>query len=399
MFNRRKLCLLVAAFAIFACAEPGLADATMGSAVSAPIDWTPIVIRSSTEPQLFQGGDNKYNLVYEILLQSAHNAPITLKKFEVIDPHTKKVLKQITDKDIDAVFNQFDGSKGITIKRGIGGIVWVNIEFDSKDEVPDQLWHRLTYSALGFDKKQQDFTSEGAETAVNKQPAIVVGAPLRGGKWLATGGYNGKLGHRRALFPISNRFVGAQRFAIDWLRMDEKNYSHNGDKTKNDTSLSYAQPILAIADGTVYGVTDKFSEQVKFTVKGDDIWKFPAGNSITLDLGNGRYAMYAHLKPGSIKVKAGDKVKKGDVIANLGNSGNSSEPHLHMHITDDPHILGSNGVPYAFETFNVIGEVKDLDAYVKLGLQSKPQVISETKFKGTHEKELPCEGQVMQFPE
>lgn len=73
---------------------------------------------------------------------------------------------------------------------------------------------------------------------------------------------------------------------------------------------------------------------------------YPAGNQVTLDLGNNRYAMYAHLKPDSIKVKVGDKLKRGDQIGQMGSSGNSTAPHLHLHVTDSPYVLGSNGVPY-----------------------------------------------------
>jgi murein DD-endopeptidase MepM/ murein hydrolase activator NlpD len=77
-----------------------------------------------------------------------------------------------------------------------------------------------------------------------------------------------------------------------------------------------------------------------------------AGNHIILDLGHGRYALYAHLQTGSLKVKLGDHVKRGQVLALVGNSGNSIEPHLHFQLTNGNSPLGSEGIPYALESFD-----------------------------------------------
>ncbi len=74
------------------------------------------------------------------------------------------------------------------------------------------------------------------------------------------------------------------------------------------------------------------------------------GNYVALDLGGNRFAFYAHLQPGSIKAKVGDRVRKGQVLALLGNSGNSTEPHLHFQVTDGNSPLGSEGLPYVFDS-------------------------------------------------
>src|SRR5690606_19154995 len=75
------------------------------------------------------------------------------------------------------------------------------------------------------------------------------------------------------------------------------------------------------------------------------------GNHVVLDLGDGRYALYAHLKPGSVLVHKGQHVHRGQVLGLVGTSGNSSEPHLHFHVTDGPSPLASNGVPYLLRSF------------------------------------------------
>src|SRR5690606_5242583 len=88
------------------------------------------------------------------------------------------------------------------------------------------------------------------------------------------------------------------------------------------------------------------------------------GNYVILKVsqnGKNYYVLYAHLQPGSIRVKAGDKVKQGQVIGNLGNTGNSSAPHLHMHVTTGNDPLKSDGVPFVFEKMILQGKAKTID--------------------------------------
>jgi murein DD-endopeptidase MepM/ murein hydrolase activator NlpD len=81
------------------------------------------------------------------------------------------------------------------------------------------------------------------------------------------------------------------------------------------------------------------------------------GNYVTLDLGHGRFALYAHLQPGSLRVKVGDNVKAGQAPAMIGNSGNSDAPHLHFQLTDGNSPMGSEGIPYECETFTQLGVI------------------------------------------
>jgi murein DD-endopeptidase MepM/ murein hydrolase activator NlpD len=80
------------------------------------------------------------------------------------------------------------------------------------------------------------------------------------------------------------------------------------------------------------------------------------GNLVVLDLGQQHWAVYAHLQPGSLRVKQGDRVRRGDVIARLGNSASYSA-HLHFHIVDGPDPFSSEGVPFVFDEFTHEGTV------------------------------------------
>jgi len=111
-----------------------------------------------------------------------------------------------------------------------------------------------------------------------------------------------------------------------------------------------------------------------------------AGNHVNLDLGGGVYAMYAHLQPGSIRVKLGDKVTPGQVIGLLGNSGNCGEPHLHFQLMDRNSPLNSEGLPYYFPGFKLAarisgdseGQVTEAPAHLKVNRLPAPEAHTAT---------------------
>ncbi|HYO83907.1 MAG TPA: M23 family metallopeptidase, partial [Bryobacteraceae bacterium] len=89
-------------------------------------------------------------------------------------------------------------------------------------------------------------------------------------------------------------------------------------------------------------------KQSMFVVKSiDDV----EGNYVVLDVGDGRFVTYAHLIPGSLTVKRGDRVRAGQVLGKIGNSGNSSGPHLHFQVATGPGVLRGDGVPFVFDSF------------------------------------------------
>jgi murein DD-endopeptidase MepM/ murein hydrolase activator NlpD len=88
-----------------------------------------------------------------------------------------------------------------------------------------------------------------------------------------------------------------------------------------------------------------------------------SGNFIVLDLGSGRYAFYEHLKPGSLRVRVGDHVTIGQVIASLGYTGDSTGPHLHFHVAGGPSPLAAEGMPYVIRDFEVLGDYGTIEAF------------------------------------
>ena len=132
--------------------------------------------------------------------------------------------------------------------------------------------------------------------------------------------------------------------------------THSGAGTRNTDYWAWGRPVLAPAGGVVVAAVDGVPDnrpQVEIENTRD-----PAGNHVVLDLGNGEYALLAHLRRGSVRVRPGQRVRQGDALGSCGNSGNSSEPHLHFHVQDRARLFGAaRGLPIAFRGYKADGRI------------------------------------------
>jgi murein DD-endopeptidase MepM/ murein hydrolase activator NlpD len=144
-----------------------------------------------------------------------------------------------------------------------------------------------------------------------------------------------------------------QRHAYDFL-VWRAGATHRGSGARNSDYWAWGKRVLAPASGQVVAAVDGVHDnrpQVEVENPGE-----PAGNHVVLDLGNGEYALLAHFRKGSLAVRKGDRVSAGDILGRVGNSGNSSEPHLHFHVQDRPGLFGAaRGLPLAFVDYRADG--------------------------------------------
>jgi murein DD-endopeptidase MepM/ murein hydrolase activator NlpD len=125
--------------------------------------------------------------------------------------------------------------------------------------------------------------------------------------------------------------LNVQRDAIDFVQLvDGKPY--RGDKSRLESYYIYGDPLLAIADGRVTEAVDSIPD----SPVGGRTWDEMAGNHIVLDIGDGHYVLYGHMKKDSLRVQVGDLVRRGQVIGQVGDSGNSDAPHLHIQVQNKP---------------------------------------------------------------
>ncbi len=133
-----------------------------------------------------------------------------------------------------------------------------------------------------------------------------------------------------------------------------------GDSKSNANFYGYGAEVVAVADGRIADLKDNLPDNVGSNDRAKRVITLDnaLGNFVTIDLGNGHFAIYGHLQPGSLKVKLGDTVKAGQVLALLGNSGNSDGPHLHFQLTDASSPLASEGIPYEIRNLHSARRVK-----------------------------------------
>lgn len=368
----------------FRAGAPTLAPATPAAPARRPLTL-PLDVMVLKAPTPFQA-DGRTHLVYELHVTNFAATDCLLTRVEVLGTGDK-LLAGYEGSELAALLAR-PGVPPATEKPRIGGglraVVYLWVTLEAGSAVPASLRHRLRARVGEF---TDELSIETAAIAVGSKP-IEISPPLRGSEWLAGNGPANASGHRRALIPVNGRAYIAQRFAIDWVQLREDGRTYTGDPKDNKNYRCYGTEALAVADATVAAIRDGIPENIP----GVNSRAVPitletiGGNYVILDLGQGRFAFYAHLQPGSLRVKVGDKVRRGQVVGLVGNSGNSTEPHLHFHLSDAGSPLGSEGLPYSFPAFEVQGR----------GWGWKP--ASPPVAPVRHHGEIPLENAVVRFP-
>jgi murein DD-endopeptidase MepM/ murein hydrolase activator NlpD len=169
-----------------------------------------------------------------------------------------------------------------------------------------------------------------------------------------------------------HRWVAAEEFALDLVRIGEGGKTHRGDGRRMQDYLAYGEPVMAVADGEVVKVHDGEPDNLamlrgpeetlaayqkrivegQFAMLASGPNAIP-GNHVVIRHADGVYSVYAHLKPGSVAVADGQRVVAGQSIGAIGGSGNSTEPHLHFHLCDGPDALHCAGMPAHFDNVEI----------------------------------------------
>ncbi|RZT24396.1 peptidase M23-like protein [Mycobacterium sp. BK558] len=377
----RRPAALLAVSVVAACSSPApettTTSATTATTVQAtpattqpaePSVLTPVIAHAVAEPIPVPATDGKTHLVYELALTNTLSQEVTLTSLTVrADDRTLLDLPA----DRIGAWTRLSGTPSPTTVLGPAqsGYVWLDVVVPDGEPAPERLTH-----ALGIAVRQPQpplipatLTEEIAPVAVQKRTPIVLRPPLTGPSWLDAVGCCGISGHRGALNPINGALWAAERFAIDYVQLTPDGRLFTGASTDLTSFPYYGADIHAVADGPVVAVADGMPEAVPFAAPtGLALDQYP-GNHVVQDLGNGNYALYAHLQTGSIAVKPGDRLSAGQVLARLGNTGNTDAPHLHFHVMSTPDPLRSDGLPFVFSAFDLQATLPDSEDALSAG--------------------------------
>jgi hypothetical protein len=389
------LAVLAVVFSSIRCASGERQDAAGSRAaqettgeVGAPVEGTSqtTALRTSVihEPLYAEGSDGKVHLEYDLVSTSVFPVPVTLSKVEVRDGDGRQLLTLEGD-DLEArtqPLGDTAATREVPASGAANTLVDVVVE---PDNVPKRLINRITYE-LPQDAPEilkallESTTIEGPQLEVPRRAPLVIAPPLSGDGWFNGNGCCDPTPHRSFRMAVDGeRLVAPETFAIDWVRV-RGNSTFEGDGTKNEDYFAFGAEVRSATDGEVVDVRDGLAEE---TPNNDPVnVQLPldvGGNHVVVRVRPGVYAFYGHLQPGSIDVRVGDEVETGQPVGKLGNTGNSTQPHLHFQLADSPDVLTSNSLPFVIDRYTLAGSVAlDRSTDTNLVVEDTPEYQEKT---------------------
>jgi hypothetical protein len=351
-----------AVVALLACAGITVSAQHVAGAASTRPRLTPVVVTpvSPFAPVGVVGTDGALHVLYELQLTNtqALAAPVTRIEVRGVDPRSTVVV--LEGAELTARLRMLDGQPVVesVIPASSQLLLLVDLAFASAGDVPLALQHRITFGPTSPAATERTSTEARIDLSPTQAPAL--GPPVDGANWVITNGCCSPLSaHRTFVLPTDVGLSLATRFAVDFRQMDEAGRFVVDDDRVLENYAGYGANVLAVAPGRVVSVVDAFAEQppAALIAPGTFTPDTNEGNSVVVDLGNGTYAFYGQLQAGSIIVREGDRVRRGQALARLGNSGNSGSPHLHFHLMTGESVVGSDGVPFVLSRFGFSGRI------------------------------------------
>ena len=340
--------ILLAWLALFGLAQEPRPAAVQSVDLAVPVAPTP-----------FRQGDRDH-LVYELHITNFQQVDVVVSAVRVNGP--RGVIAEYRDAELHRLITRpglrFDHPAPQVIAPGMRAIVNIWMPMGNGVVAAGAIRHAVD---LTVQRKDQPLavTATGAAVDVSLAPAPVLDPPLGDGQWVAI--YDPLLmgGHRTAIYTLDGRARIPGRFAIDFIALPPNGALARDRAAQPPTGNGFGADVLAVADGTIAAAVDGVADHAPQPVPAD----LAAGNHIAIDLGGGRFAFYEHLQRGSVRVKAGQRVRRGEVIAKLGASGSTSiGPHLHFHVADASATLAAEGMPFVFGNFTMLGEFASIGA-------------------------------------
>ncbi|MEJ8823678.1 M23 family metallopeptidase [Variovorax humicola] len=355
---------------------------------------TPVTLRVANTPVPVKGSDSLFHVVYELELSNFSGTSAEIQGLNVLDASLGRPVATLSPADIAKrlVVRDKAAAKG-SIGPSQVGLLYMHVTFGDPAAIPATLAHRVTVAIGGA-----SVVETAGRISLAAPTTLVLGPPLRGTRYIAGDGCCDSVRHVQATLPLNGQLFTAQRFAIDWEQLDAQGRIYVGDPKLPASYVIYGKPIYAVADGTVVTAVDGLPDTPPGALPTSIPIEQADGNHVVLDLGGGRFALFAHMVPGSVRVRAGDVVSAGQVIGQVGTSGNSSEPHLHFHVVDGPSPLASNGLPYLMDGFSASQRGVSTAAYDLASSEGKPIALEAVPQPGARRNVLPLDLWIVDFP-
>ncbi|HYQ34091.1 MAG TPA: M23 family metallopeptidase [Lapillicoccus sp.] len=372
--------------------------------------FTQLTAMFLTTPAPVEMTDGKVHLTYELVLTNAAPIPFQVDKIELHDAATSALVPNTTGRvditplavgtEAEGTTDPGAGNTSATIPPGTTYVAWVDVVFPQRSAVPTTIEHLVTGAVMPPNGPPVPAELRIGRTDTATDGPVVLGAPVPPGIWyMSEGCCADDTHHRRGLGPINGELSVPQRFAIDFYKLDEQHRTWVGDPSKLESFLTYRVPILSAAAGTVVAALDGFANTTALPnpPKPPPINE-TVGNHVIVKVAEGVYVLYAHMDPGSVGVRVGDQVTRGQQLGLIGSSGNSTTPHLHFQILTLPTYFPADSKPFAFDSFTLLGRVPDRIWDDNMALEPTGTLpFTAATPTSPHTNELPLDRDVVQF--
>ncbi|MFH1037573.1 MAG: M23 family metallopeptidase [PVC group bacterium] len=362
-------------------------------------ELTPVLGQVLSKPRAAESSDGSFHVNYELVVINAASSSYTIENITIINPQKSDAkIRLLTEKDImENIRLPGADEPTTTLLPSQAGYVRINLVFAAGDTIPHIIEHIITATT---DKPgplmPRRVVEKVARTEVITGQSVLIGPPVKGGNWIVAG-IGGNSYHRTTIMPINGWWVAPERWAVDFLQLDEQNRPWSGDITKNESYPQFGKELIAVSDGVVERVRDGMPDIPPGEMPENMTLRDAAGNYVVQNIGSGYRALYAHIKKGTIRVKEGERVRGGDSIGLLGNSGNTDAPHLHFQIVDDKEPFASDGVPFVIDSFLIRGEPVSPESIEDDFKSGQPLQIKAGKSAGGHINKMPADLSIVDF--
>jgi murein DD-endopeptidase MepM/ murein hydrolase activator NlpD len=353
---------------------------------------TPLILSVYDAPVPFTGSDGRTHVVYELWLTNFSSAVAKIGQVEIFGDGA--LLQTLDQREISTRL-QPAGRRTASgkMKPGTQSLLFINVILADGQSAPTTLSHQVT-ATIGA----HEVVETGGEENVDSATVTIIGPPLQGSGYISADSCCDASRHTRAALPVNGRVWIAQRYAVDWEQLDNRNRIYVGPRRDVHSYKIYGAQVFAVANATVVTAVDGLPNQTP--------GKFPEnlpideadGNHVVLQLPDGSYALYAHLEPNSVAVTEGQTVTQGQLIGLVGNSGNSIAPHLHFQLTNLPLSLASNGLPYEIDAYHITAISPGTEAFDRAEADGTPLDVTPVTPPQAVENALPLDQLIISFP-
>jgi hypothetical protein len=339
-----------------------IAGISLADAGPAAANTTALQVTAVTAPQRVHGSDGREHIEYDLVSTNSLSGQVTLTSL-VVRSQGKRLLT-LRGNALAAATQALNTGKPTTTIPGSSAVatfVDVVLPRSAGRSVPRRLHTRITYASSPGSPLPPVIgsrTVHGPDLRVDRRVPLVIAPPLRGEGWLSANGCCGdaSLPHRFSLLPANGTYVAFETFAVDWVRVVNGRI-YSGDGSDNSAWFGYGVPVHAVADGTVVAVKNDRPEVPPFINNNPTLNKPGdySGNGVVERIRPGVFADYYHFQPGSVSVKVGQRLRAGQKLGLLGNSGNTTGPHLHFGIVAGRNPLTSNSLPFEIGSYRFEG--------------------------------------------